>query len=143
MPGAVVGIPILTVLFARTGPARPFVVLAGMVHDKIQAERDPALVAFPREGGQILDRAQFRLDLSEIGHGITAVAPPSGAFQQRHQMKVVHAAVPDIFQLGAHAVKIICKGSDIHLHAEHLSFFIPVPLRKAGTVTRAQLVGPL
>ena len=93
VPVVVEEIAILKFLFTRAGAPGPLVILACMVHDEVEADRDVALVAVRSEGGQILHRAEGGLHFAEVRHGITAVAASDGAFQQGHQMQVVDAAV--------------------------------------------------
>ena len=97
-----------------------------MIHHKIQAYGYPALVAIICERGKVFHSAKLRLDLPKIGNGISTVTSPFRALKQRHQMQIIHAALLDIVQLAVNAVQISGKRIDIHLHAEHGLFFIPI-----------------
>ena len=118
-------------------------VLACMVHHEVEAEGDPLFMALLCQLGQIVHGTELRLHLPEIRHGIAAVAAAARAFEQRHKMKIVHAAVADIIQFFPNAGKISGKSRDIHLHAEHVLLFIPIRIRKALFIKRAKLLRPL
>ena len=125
-PFIVKEITILVLPFPCTCTACPLVVLARMIHHKIQAYGYPALVAIICERGKVFHGAKFRLDLPKISDSISPVASPLRALKQRHQMQIIHAALLDIVQLAVNAVQISGKRIDIHLHAEHGLFFIPI-----------------
>ena len=114
IPGVIEEIAVLALDVARPGFLRPFVILAGVVHHEVQAHGDAPLMALFGKAVQILHRTQLGLHLPEIAHGVAAVAAALGAFQQRHQMEVIHAAVGDIIQLFLHALEGSREGVYIH-----------------------------
>ena len=93
---------------------RPFMIFAGVIHDEVQTERNAPLMAFLRQRGKILHRAELRIHLSEIRHRVAAVASSFRAFQQRHQMKIVHAAFFNVVKMTADAFDGLRKRIDIH-----------------------------
>ena len=103
-------IPVLILFFSGAGTASPLMILAGVVHHEVETQRDPVFVAVVCKRGKSFHRAQFRLYLTKIRYRIAAVTSPFRAFEQRHKMQVVHAAVADVVQLCANSVKITGKG---------------------------------
>ena len=95
-----------------------------------------------RKVRKVLHRAQLRLDLPEIAHGVSAVTPPLRTFQQRHQMKVVYPAVDDVLQLLFHALQAPGKRIRIHQHARQIMSLVPVRLQFPGAVHFLQFLGP-
>ena len=128
---------------AGTGLPRPFVILARMVHHKIEADRNAAFVTVRREGFQIFHRAQLRLDTAEIRHRIAAVAAPRRAHQQGHQVQIVDAAFRDIIELLAHALQRARKGVGIHQSPQQMVAPVPFGVLLAGAVHFPQGFGPL
>ena len=104
VPGVVEEIAVPVFRLPRPGPLRPGVVLAGVVHHKVQAQAHSPAAAGVRQGLQILHGPKRRLDLPKIADGVAPVAAALGAFQQGHQVQVVHAALPEVAQLLLHAV---------------------------------------
>ena len=102
----------------RPGLLGPLVVLAGVVHHKVQAEAHPLRPAGVGQVLQVLHGAQFRLHRAEIRHGVAAVAAALGALQQRHQVQVVDAALLDVGQLLLHTLQGAGKSTRIHHHAQ-------------------------
>ena len=68
----------------------PLMVLACMVHYKIQTTAYPLSVALCSEVLQILHGSKLRLYLPEIRNSISAVISALRAFQQWHKMKIIH-----------------------------------------------------
>ena len=124
--------------FPRTGSPRPGVVLAGVVHHKVQANGDAAPVAVLRQSGQIRHGSKLRLHLAEVRDGIAAVAAPLGAFQQGHQMQVVDPAFFDIVQLFPNALQRSGEGLDIHQHAHKVMPLVPAAVALPFRVQRLQ-----
>ena len=120
-----VAVPILRL--PGPGPAGPVMVLAGMVHYKVQANGDAPGAAVIRQGSQVFHCPQLRLHLPEIADGISPVALFPGAFQQRHQVQEARPAVLKIVQPVSHALQVPREGSDIQLHARQAA--VPVPVR--------------
>ena len=81
------------------GGLRPGMILAGVIHHKVQTQADAFAVTGVRQCLQILHGAQLRLHCPEVRHGIAAVAAALHCFQQRHQMEVVDAALLQIGEL--------------------------------------------
>ncbi len=117
-------------------------ILAGVVHHKIQAHRDAPLVALGRQPVQVLHGAQFRLHLAEIAHRVPAVAAALGAFQQGHEMQIIHAAVGDIIQLFLHALERSRESLHIHQHAHQIVALVPVRVGFPLPVNELQILGP-
>ena len=118
-------------------------VLAGVVHDKVEADRDPPPVAFLRQVVQVLHRAQFRLNLPEIAHSVAAVAPVCRAFQQRHQVQVIDPALLDIVQLVLHALQVSREGFHVHQHPDQVMTPVPVRTGFPGPVDHPQALRPV
>ena len=135
---------IAALVFALPGPraARPFVILAGVVHHKIQAHGDAPAVAVLRQRPQVVHRAKVGLHLPEIADGIATVAAALGAFQQRHQVQIVDAAVGDIIQLLPHAVQRAGEGLHVHQHAHQIVALVPAGIAQARPVQLLQAFGP-
>ena len=133
-PVIVKEITVLVLLFPCACTAGPLVVLARVIHHKIQAHGYPAFVTFICECGKVLHGAEFRLDLPKISDSISTVTSPFRALKQRHQMQIIHTALLDIVQLAVNAVQIPGKRVDIHLHTEHVLFFIPVRILQTRSV---------
>ena len=141
-PVVVEEIALLHGALAGAGAAGPFVVLARVVHHEIEADGDPPAVALVREGGEVLHCTQLRLHLAEVRDGIAAVAAALGAFEQRHQVQVIDAAVLDVIQLLPHTAERFGEGIDIHQHADQLVPLVPGGIALPGGVERAKLVFP-
>ena len=103
----------------------PDMILACMVHDEIEGNADPCLMAVVRQFFQILHGAQFRLHLTEIRYRVAAVIASLGTVQKRHQVQVVHAASFDVIQPAAHALQGIAEQVRVHHHAEKVIAFVP------------------
>ena len=142
-PVIVEEIPVLEFLLPGPRPARPFMVLAGVVHHKVQAERNAAFMAVRRQFRQVLHRPQFRLNLTEIAHRVAAVAAPLRTFQQRHQVQVIDSAFRDVVKLFPDALQIPRERLHIHQHADHLMALIPVRAFFPGPVHHFQFFRPL
>ena len=110
-------------------------VLAGVVHHKVQAQAD----ARPAAGvGQVLQAghgAQLGLDGPEVGDGVAPVAAALGGLEQGHQVEVVHPALLDVLQLVFHTLQIAGEGVHIEHHAQQLPAAVPVGVgRPAGVL---------
>ena len=68
----------------------PLMILACMVHHKVQTTAYTLSVALCSEVLQILHGSKLRLYLSEIRNSISAVISALRAFQQWHKMKIIH-----------------------------------------------------
>ena len=64
-----------------------------------------APVAVGRQRGQVVHRAELRLDAAEVRDRVAAVAAADRALQQRHQMQIVDAALFEVVELFPHAVE--------------------------------------
>ena len=127
LPVVVEEIPVPVFLLSGPGPPGPLMILAGVVHDKIQAHGDSPSAAVLRQVPQILHGAQLRLHLPEIADGVAPVAAALRALQQGHQVQVVHAALRQVVQLPPHPLQRSREGVHIQLHA--CSLPPPVPVR--------------
>ena len=126
IPVVIEEIAVLVLLLPRPGPARPLMVLAGMVHDEVEADTHPVVMTFIAQLGQVLHGAEFRLYLPEIRNCIAAVAPPRRALQKGHQVDVVQTAFLQIIQMFPHALQGPCKAVGVHEHAQHLISLVPL-----------------
>ena len=68
----------------------PLMILACMVHHKVQTAAYTLSVTLCSEVLQILHGSKLRLYLPEIRNSISAVIPALRAFQQWHKMKIIH-----------------------------------------------------
>ena len=143
VPVVIKEIAVLELLLAGAGPARPFVVLAGVIHDKVQADSDAAVMAGVRQGGQVIHGAQVRLDLPEVADRVAAVAAALRAFQQGHEVEIVDAGFRKVVQLRPDAPEGSREGFDIHQHADHLVAPVPGGAFLPGPVHPFQLLRPL
>ena len=125
------------------GLSGPLVILAGVVHHKVQAQAHALGAAGVRQSFQILHGAQFRLNSAEICHSIAAVAPAFRAFQQGHQMQIVDAAFLQIGQLFLYALQRAGKGSGVEHHAQQLPLAVPVRIGFPACVLSTQILFPL
>ena len=125
-PVVIEEIPVLVLLFAGPGAPGPLVVLAGMVHDEVQADTHAAVVALIAQLRQVLHGAQLGLDLAEVGNRVTPVAAARGALQQGHQVQVIEPALLQVVQVLLHALQRPGKTVGIHEHAQHLISLIPL-----------------
>ena len=131
-PVVIEEISILIFLFPGAGTARPLVIFARVVHNKVETYGYSSLVTILGKSGKFLHCAKLRLNLSEIRYRISPIASSLRAFQKRHQMKIVHSAVLNIIKSFFHALEIPGKRTDIHLHAEHFPFFKPIRILKTS-----------
>ena len=115
---------VLSVSLTRS--SRPLMILRCVIHNKIHTQADPFFMAFFRKIRQFFHRSQLRFHLSEICHCVSAVRSSFRRVQERHQMDIVHIAFFQIGQFLLHASDIPRKVVNIHHHAEHIPF--PVPL---------------
>ena len=138
VPVVIEEIALLKFALAVFGPAGPLVVLAGVVHHEVEADRDAARVAVGGELGEILHRPQLRLHPAEVRHRVAAVAAPRRALQQGHQVEVVHAALLHIVELLAHALERPGEAVHIHEHPDKVISLVPVGIVKALPVNSAQ-----
>ena len=143
VPVVVEEIPFPVAGLTGTGFFGPLMILAGMIHYKVQAQAHALGTAGIRQGFQVFHGTQLRLDTAEIRHGIAAVAPTLRAFQQGHQMQVVNAALLQIGQLFLHAFQGAGKSAGIEHHAQQLPLAVPVGIGLAARVLSAQILFPL
>ena len=143
VPVVVEKVAVLVRLVPSAGALCPLVVLAGVVHDKVKADGDAALVAVGRELRQILHRAEGGLHLAKVGHRIAAVAAAHGAFQQGHQVQVVDAGLLNVVELFPHALERAGKAVHIHEHADQIVPPVPVGIGEPAPVDPAQLFAAL
>ena len=99
-------ITVLIFLLPGAGAAGPLMILARVVHHKVETQRDAEFVTVMRKRGKIFHRAELRLNFSEIRYRIAAVASAFRTLQEWHEMQIIHAAVADIVQFFAHALKV-------------------------------------
>ena len=95
----------------------PLVVLAGVVHHKVQAQAGALGSAGISQSLQVLHGAQLGLHRAEVRHGIAAVAAPFGAQQQRHQVQVVHSTLVEVAQLLLHPLEGTAESVGVQHHA--------------------------
>ena len=107
------------------GQLCPGVLLAGMIHDKVESDADAGLVAVGGKLFKILHGAELRLDLPEIGNRISAVVLALGTVEERHQMEIIHAAAFDVVKLCTDSLQRVRKQVGIHHHAQHVVSFVP------------------
>ena len=129
---------VLKFLFACFSSARPDMVFAGVVHYKVQTQRDAAAVTVFCQCFQVFHGAQFGLNAAKIRNGITAVASPGRTFQQRHQMQIIDAAVLNVIQFASDAGKGPGKGVGIHQHTQQIVPLVPGRICDPGTVQLLQ-----
>ena len=136
-------VPAHVLALAGTRPPRPLVLLRGVVHDEVHAEADAALVALPREVGEVLHRPELGLDATEVPDGVAAVraAPVRGGVEERHEVEVVHAHALEVVQAVLHAPDVPGEVVDVHLHAEHVAAAIPLSGGLSLGVEGAQPLG--
>ena len=127
-------ISVLILLLARAGTLRPLMILARVVHDKVEADAESLLMAVLREIIEIFHRAELRLDLSEIRDRVTAVAPVLRALEKRHQMNEIRAAFLNIIKVLMHAFQVPGKAVRVNDHAEHIISLIPVRHERSRVV---------
>ena len=135
-------IPVLVLLLPCLRPPRPFMVLRGMIHDKIQADTHAVFMAGTRESREILHRAELRLYRAVVRHSVAAVAPARRALKQRHQMNIVDAALSDVIQMLPDPLQIARKALRIHQHARQRAVLVPVRHHFPGLVQLLQLPAP-
>ena len=97
-------VPALELGFAVFGTDGPLMILAGMIHYKIQADIDTAVVTLSGECRQVIHRSKLRLYLCEIGNGVSAITSPYRTRQKGHQMQVVDVKILQIIQVLHHPV---------------------------------------
>ena len=100
-------------------------VFTGVVHHKVETDGDAVGMTIRREILQILHGPELRLDAAKIGDRIAAVTAADRAFQKRHEMEIIDAAVPDIIQLLPNTAKGARKCVHIHQHADQFVALIP------------------
>ena len=132
-------VALLILDFARARAPSPFVVLACVVHHEIETDRHALLVAFVRKPCQVLHRPQLRLNLSEIRHGIAAVASVLRAFQQGHQVQIIDARLLQVIQMLLYTPERAAEALGIHEHAQHIALLEPVRLFKPLCIQSAEL----
>ena len=136
-------VPVLVFLLAGSRSPGPFMVLAGMVHHEIKAQAHAPPMAGIRKRLQILHASKRRIDTPEIGYGIASVAAPLRTLQKRHQVEVIHSALPDIIQVLLHSLQIPGKTLGIHQHSDQCAILIPCRKRFPGFIQPAKLFFPL
>ena len=119
-------IPTHVLPFPLAGPFRPFMILAGMVHDKIHTQVDSFFMADCCQLLQIIHRPQVGADFTEIRHRITAVTAPGHCIQKRHQVEKVYSCLLDIRPLFPQSIQIPGKVVNIHHHPQKGVGFIPL-----------------
>ena len=120
---------------ALTGSLCPLMLVAGVIHDKVKTAVDAALVTQGGQLAQVVHRAQMGLHLAEVSHGIAAVAVLFRAVQQRHEVKIVYAALGEIINIFDDAVEVAGEVIDIEHHADDIVAAIPVCILFAFAVT--------
>ena len=92
-------IAVLVFLFSGAGTFCPFVILRGMVHNKIKADTDSPFVTFICQAGKIIHCPQLLLHSTEVRNCIASVAASLRRGEKRHQMKIVYITFLHIIQL--------------------------------------------
>ena len=129
LPAVIEEVPVLIFLFPLPCPEGPGVILAGVVHHKVQAHHYILFVAGPGQLRQILHGAQLRLNLPEVGNGVAAVTAARRALQQGHQMQVVDAGLAQVVQMLPGAPEGSAEALGVGQHS--VVFLIPVPVGSA------------
>ena len=104
-------------------------VLAGVVHYKIQTQADPLPPAGVGQLFQVLHGSQVGTDGPEVADGIASVAAAPGGIQQGHEMEIVHAALLKIPQLFLYALQVPREGVHVEHHAQQVRPAVPVRVR--------------
>ena len=126
-PVVIEEITVLVLLLSCARPLRPFMILAGMIHDEVEAYAHAPFMAGIRKIREILHGTQLRLDFPEIRDSVAAVTPVLRALQQRHEMHVVHPGLLKIWDVLLNALQRSRKSAGVEHHAEDL--ISPVPVR--------------
>ena len=100
-------------------------VLAGVVHDEVQAYADALLPTGVRQPLQVLHGPQLRLDGAEVADGVAPVAAPLGRLQQGHEVQVIHPALLQIRQLFLHAPQVPGESAGVEHHAQYVPAAVP------------------
>ena len=119
-------IAVLVGFLSCPGPARPLMLVRGVVHYKIQADVDAVFVAGVRQRRKILHRTQFRLYGPEIRHRVPAVAFSFGAGKQRHQMQIVDPAFLQVRYMFSRSLQRTAKVVGIEHHPHQIIAAVPV-----------------
>ena len=126
VPAVVEEVTVPVPRLASPGFFGPLMVLAGVVHHKVQAQADPRPAAGVGQRLQVLHGAQLGLDRAEIADGVAPVAAPLGGLQQGHQVEVVHSALLDVLQPALYAVQVSGEGVHIEHHPQQVPAAVPV-----------------
>ena len=133
-------IPVLVLLLSFPRLNRPFVIFAGMVHDKVQTDAHIPLMAGIRQGFKILHGSKGGFYTSEIRNRVSAVTAPRRALEQRHQVKIVYPALLNIVQVLLNSLQIAGKALRIHEHANQFIFAVPVRSLFSDLIKSLQLL---
>ena len=135
-------VEILEPVFARDRLLRPLVLVARVVEDEVENERDARRTQVGREFGQLRHRAEARVHAAIARHGVAAVVVALGRVEQRHEVQVGEPQLAEVRDLLADAFEVARIPVDVADAAQHPLRLEPAGLRLALRVAHLQLEGP-
>ena len=121
------------------GGPRPVVLVAGVIEDEIQRQRDAVVAQLGGQLRQLLHTAELSVHLAIAAHRITAVVVSVRAPEQWHQMQVGDAHLGEIRDTLAQPGQIAGEQIDVAHRANHPIGLEPGRVRTAHGVERLQL----
>ena len=141
-PVGIAEVVCLRLRIPRLGPHGPFMRVRRVVHHEVKAQADTGSAQRPRQRDQILIRAQRGIDRIKVLHSVAAIVLRMRHFQQRHQVQIGDAQLPEVGQPLHHAAQIAGEQLGVHRHAQHIRAAIPERIGLARPVQRAKLLLP-
>ena len=96
-----------------------------------------------REGGEFGHGAERRVHVAVAADRVAAVAVPLRGAEQRHQVQVGQAELPEVRDAGAEPGQVAGEEVDVADPAQHPVGLEPVRVRLAGRVEGLQVRRPL
>ena len=119
-------VPAHILSLSLAGSFCPFMILRGMVHNKIHTHTDPLFMAGACQLFQILHGAQVLLYLAEICHCIATIRAAFHSLQEWHKMNIIYIIFFQIIQFAFNTFHISGKIINVKHHSQHVIFLIPL-----------------
>ena len=132
-------VSVLILFLAGACSLRPLMILARMIHDEVEADIHSLGMAVNGKLIEVFHCTELRLDLSEIGNSITAVAAVFRTLKKRHQVNEVGAALLNIVKFCMYTLEGSREAIGINNHSEHIVALVPVRHKASHIVPLFQL----
>ena len=127
---------------ARNAFGGPLVLVAGVVEDEVDHERDPRLAQLGRQVPQIVHRSEARIDLPVAADCVAAIVLTLRREEERHQVQVGEAQLLEVRDLLGHGGERPCVTIRVTDAAEHALGLEPGGGGGAPGVQRLQVRRP-